>query len=182
MPRTHVSFSLFDSTGRSRSCRAPAKGADTGPEPIKEAISRRILWHSFDLGLSSRFPRSRLFSVPHMLDNRFSSSYATFMLHLKYLWHGFNLRLTGYRICVEPAQPRFRLAENRNIDASRRTSLSCNLPQTPPSTALDIYGGEHGAVRAFHGGKPLNRRPLTPSVGFPLWEGRTARIAPARPF
>lgn len=42
------------------------------------------------------------------------------------LWHRFKLRLTGRQICVEPAQHRFRLAENRNIDASRRTSLSCN--------------------------------------------------------
>lgn len=42
------------------------------------------------------------------------------------LWHKKQRRLTAFRFCVEPAQPRFRLAENRNIDASRRTSLSCN--------------------------------------------------------
>lgn len=69
------------------------------------------------------------------------------------LWHRFKLRLTGRQICVEPAQPRFRLAENRNIDASRRMSLSCNSSQTPP---LDRF--RH------------RRRGAHRSSSFPWWE------------
>ena len=42
------------------------------------------------------------------------------------LWHGKPVCLTVCESSVIPVQPRFRLAENRNIDASRRTSLSCN--------------------------------------------------------
>lgn len=36
---------------------------------------------------------------------------------------------TRFAFCVEPAQPRFRLAENRNIDRKCRTPLSCNATE-----------------------------------------------------
>ena len=74
------------------------------------------------------------------------------------MWHRFKLRLTGRQVCVEPAQPRFRLAENRNIDASRRTSLSCNL-QSRHNIYLPVYS--HPSRIIFEGCKGL-----APCAGF----------------
>ena len=97
---------------------------------------------------------------------------------------------TRFAFCVEPAQPRFRLAENRNIDRKCRTPLSCNAteisrimvgirsrgrsgedsaalctvvnprPETPPCLRRVFHGAE--------GGPPCRRRALGRP---PAWPG-----------
>lgn len=52
-----------------------AKIARKSPETTAKTRRKpQILWHAVDLGLRLRFPRSRFISVPHTVNNRFSSS------------------------------------------------------------------------------------------------------------
>ena len=66
---------------------------------------------------------------------------------------------TRFAFCVEPVQPRFRLAENRNIDRKCRTPLSCNAPRNRFESS--VSGGEwrRWAMRGVSAEPPAQRAP-----------------------